>query len=94
VLQGEGTHATDDDIESLGEFHLEDVPPDTKLEVEFFIRQDGTLEASAEAVNKEDKDIGGEIKITEGIGLTEKELDQEREETQDFTSKAIESQAD
>jgi len=94
VLQGEGTHATDDDIESLGEFHLEDVPPDTKLEVEFFIKQDGTLEASAEAVNKEDKDIGGGIKITEGIGLTEKELDQEREETQEFTSKAIESQAD
>jgi len=93
VLQGEGTHVEEEDIESLGEFHLEDVPPDTKLEVRFFIKHNGTLEASAEAVNKDDVP-GGEINITEGIGLSKKELDQEHEETQEYTSKAIESQAD
>lgn len=91
VLQGEGDYVTDDDVEPLGDFNLENVPADVKLNVEFFITESGTLDVSAEAENR---DISDTLTISEGIGLTEKELEEEKEETEDFTSKALDTRSE
>lgn len=91
VLQGEGDYVTDDGVEPLGDFVLENVPADVKLNVEFFITESGTLDVSAEA---EDRDISDTLTISEGIGLSEKELEEENDETEDFTSKALGTQSD
>ncbi|MFC7020353.1 MULTISPECIES: Hsp70 family protein [Haloarcula] len=86
VIQGESDEANHDDNEELGRFVLEDVPGDTKLNVEFTVKEDATLDVTAEAENR---DIEGGINISDGIGLTQEEAGIINEDTQDFTSKAV-----
>lgn len=90
VLQGEGEHVTDEGVESLGRFNLENVPADVKLNVEFFITESGTLDVTAEAENR---DISDTLTISDGIGLSEQELEEEKIGTEEFTSKALEKRS-
>lgn len=86
VLEGENEQADHEDNDSLGQFRLEDVPADTRLDVEFYIKGDGTLEVEAEAQNR---DIEGGITITDGIGLSDARMDELSEKTEEFEPRAI-----
>lgn len=86
IIQGEHEEANHEENEELGQFVLEDVPGDTKLNVEFFITEDGQLEVTAEAENRE---IEGGIEVSDGIGLSEKEMGDIEDETTDYESKAV-----
>lgn len=77
VIEGEEEKANHEDNTSLGDFVLQDVPADAEIEVNFFIRDDGTLDVEADVVGM---DEGGQITIDEGIGLEEKELDDMQDE--------------